>query len=808
MLSDQETTLAAAAASALCTALSGADGSLHAASVAVERVFPGLHGAPTGADLARAHRELRDAGGPGRDRARLDLERDWRASFEDLLRQDPDARARLATLLADLGALDPEGPPAPGRPGQNPPPTANVPIQLNFFAPTDPAGHRAAAGRHRLLLWQVPPRNRSFTGRQDVLDDLRARLRRDHRAVVQALRGWGGVGKTQIAVEFAHRNSGDYGLICWIDAERTDLIGEQYAELAIELKVAEVGADTPTAVRAVRSHLQHTADWLVIFDNAESPHDLVAWLPQGPGHVIITSRHQRWGELARPVDVDVLQRAESIALLRTADPALDAADADRLAEQLGDLPLALAQAGGYLTETGCRPAEYLDSLAARAPALLNTGQPTTYPRSLVATVALATKRLSAVDPAALGMMLLCAFLAPEPVPLSLLALARAPRGAADDPFARLAALSADDPVALRQCIGTITNFGMGKPSTDGIVLHRLTQAIVRAQLTADEAERARSMIDDVLVAADPGDPAHPASWTSWARLLPHLLAVDPAGSANPALRALACNATWYLLTRAVTEPGLAMATALYERWLSEDGPDDYYTMWAANSVARAWYDLGEVRRALALHEDTYLRRRRLLGPDDQQTLISANNVARDLRAAGEAERARQVDEDTYDRRRRLLGPEHLHTLISGINLARDLRILGRTEEACALDEVVLERRRRTLGQDHPHTLDSSNSLARDLFALNRPAEARSLDENVLARRLRVLGQDHPHTLDSAHNLARDLFALGEVEQAYHLDQDTYARRQRVLGDAHHDTQISRRHVLADQAALGNGEVAS
>jgi hypothetical protein len=801
MLSDQQATLADAAASALLTALSEADGRtglLRTVSAAVERAFSRVNGAAAGVELERTDRELRHAATFGRDGVRLALERDWRLFFEEFLQQDLEGTARLAALLADLGSLDPERGPS----------GANVPIQLNFFPSSEPPGHGAEERDNRPLVWLVPPRNPSFTGRQEVLDDLRARLHSEHRAVVQALRGWGGVGKTQIAVEFAHRNSAEYRLIFWIDAERTDLIGEQYAELAIELGLAEVGADTPGAVRAVRSHLQHTADWLVILDNAESPHDLVPWLPQGPGHVIITSRHQRWGELARPVDVDVLEREESIALLRTSYPDLDETDAHRLAEQLGDLPLALAQAGGYLTETGCRPAEYLDSLAAKASAVLNSSQPTTYPRSLVATVALATKRLSSVDPAALGMMLLCAFLAPEPVPITLLALARAPDCAADDPFAQLAVLSESDPIALRQCIGTITNFGMGKPSADGIVLHRLTQAILRAQLTAEEARRARVIIDRLVVSADPGDPAHPSSWTTWARLLPHLLAIDPAGSTNPELRALACNATWYLLTRAATEPGLALASKLHERWLSDDGPDDYYTMWAANSVARAWYDSGEVSKALALHEETYLRRRRLLGADDQQTLITANNLARDLRATGEAERARQVDEDTYERRSRLLGADHLHTLISGINLARDLRILGRTEEACALDEDVLERRRRTLGQDHPHTLDSGNSLARDLFALSRCAEARDLDEHVLARRLLVLGQDHPHTLDSADNLARDLFALGEVEQAYQMDQNTYARRQRVLGDAHRDTLISRRNVSLDQAALRNGEATS
>ena len=656
-------------------------------------------------------------------------------------------------------------------------------------------------------VWNIPPRNPSFTGRAELLDHLQDQLTNRGRAVVQALRGWGGVGKTQLAIEFAHRHAGEYRMAWWIDAERSDLIGQQYAELAVALNLVKAGADVPAAIRAVRSHLQRTDQWLVVFDNAESPDDIGAWLPQGPGHVIITSRHLRWGEIAYPVDVDVFRRHESIDLLRKPAPNLSEAAADQMAEKLGDLPLALAQAGGYLTETGCSPAEYLDSLDRRASTVLTSGRPTSYPRSLAATVTIATEKLAVVDPAAVGILLLCAFLAPEPVPIMLLALVDVPAGNPDDPFVRLAAIRGNM-VELRQCIGRITNFGLGKPGSDGLVLHRLTQAILRDSLTPEDSDRVRAIVDVLLVMADPGDPAHPATWPAWAQLMPHLLAVDPAHSANPDLRALACNATWYLLTRADVQAGLALAQELHERWLEENGPDDYYTMWAANSVARAWYDRGDVAEACELHEDTYRRRCRLLGEDHPQTLISANNVARDLRALGEAERAREVDEDTHERRRRLLGDDHFHTLISANNLARDLRILGRVTEARELDEDVLTRRRRILGEDHPHTLDSANSLARDLFQQNEVAAARELDERILAKRREILGDDHPHTLDSANNLARDLFALGEPESAYRMDEDTYARRLNVLGEGHRDTQISRDNLARDLDAMRRGRAPS
>ncbi|BBA99088.1 putative ATP/GTP binding protein [Actinacidiphila reveromycinica] len=791
-MDDQSTALAAAAASAVVGALSDPDadgGRARAASREVAGLWDGGDGAPPGGALPPASAlwgAARDGAPNPTEAAGPDAERLWTGIFQEFLRSRPDGAERLVALVAGLGAEPPAG-----AARDRPRPAVNVPIQLNVFAAAEaPEGTGAPAG-----LFRIPPRNRNFTGREDLLDRLDAHLRGGRRAVVQALRGWGGVGKTQIAVEFAHRHRAAYRLVWWLDAERVDLIGEQYAELAVNLDLVDRGGDTPAAVRAVQSHLQSTADWLIVVDNAESPHETAPWLPQGEGHVIITSRHQRWGELALPLDVDVLRRAESVALLRRCVPDLPDQDAHRLAEQLGDLPLALAQAGGFLTETGCSPAAYLESLRSRANEVLSATQPTSYPRSLAATVATTMERLADIDTTAQAVMWVCAFLAPEPVPVVLLAPSGPPGGEQRAPMAELTG-EAGDLVALHRCVGRITNLGLGKPSADGIVVHRLTQAIVRDGLSDDEAARVRSVMEELLVAADPGDPAHPASWPAWARLMPHLLAANPADSPSPGLRALACNATWYLLTRAETEPGLALASKLHERWLREEGADAYFTMWAANSVARAWYDLGHVPKARELHEETYRRRRRHLGPDDEQTLITANNVARDLRAMGEPELARQWDEDTFRRRQRLLGGDHLHTLISGINLARDLRILGRMEEARALDEEVLELRRATLGEDHPHTLDSANSLARDLFALGQPAQARALDEDVLHRREAVLGRDHPHTLDSVHNLARDLLAVGETNAAYALDRRAHTGRRKVLGDAHRDTLISSEHLAS------------
>ena len=136
----------------------------------------------------------------------------------------------------------------------------------------------------------------------------------------------------------------------------------------------------------------------------------------GGGHALITSREHKWREIAAPVEVDVLARPESVAILQDQVAGLSDPDADMLAARLGDLPLGVAQAAGFMAETGMPAAQYLDLLGTRAGRLLAEGVPGSYPRSLAAATQLIADRLAAEDPPAEELASLCAFLGPEPIP--------------------------------------------------------------------------------------------------------------------------------------------------------------------------------------------------------------------------------------------------------------------------------------------------------------------------------------------------------------------------------------------------------
>jgi tetratricopeptide (TPR) repeat protein len=629
-----------------------------------------------------------------------------------------------------------------------------------------------------LRVWNVPPRNPGFTGRDGLLAAVRGRLLAGDNAVVQALQGMGGVGKTQLAIEYAHRFAAEYDVAWWVDAEQAGLIGDQFAALGTALGCVQPGAGTGEVRAAVLADLHQRGRWLLVFDNAEHPAAITPWLPGGAGHVLITSRQRTWAEIAAPVEVDVLARAESVALLQHRVPGIGAADADRLADRLGDLPLAVAQAAGFIAETGTSADRYLDLLATQAARLLDQAAPgSPYPRSLAAATRLAAGRLDAEDPAAAQLAGVCAFLAPEPIPEDLFTA-----NPGDLPV-ELAA-RAGDPLAWRQTLAQLTRQSLARIDKRGLVLHRLIQAILRDRLPPEQAAAARACSEAILAAADPGDPVNPVTWPRWAQLMPHLLAADLVATDTRGLRWMACNACMYVIARGDTRTAHDLAAELHQDWRGRLGDDHENTLAVAHYLAWALREMGRYAEARKLDEDTLDRKRRLLGDDHPTTLASANNLAWDLRELGEYQAARELDEDTLDRKRRVLSDDHPSTLRSAGNFALDLSRLGEYQAAREQDEDTLARNRRVLGDDHPDTLRSANNLAIDLTNLGEHQAARELDEDTLARYRRVLGDDHPDTLRSAGNLAIDLTNLGEHQAARELDEDTLARYRRVLGDDH------------------------
>ncbi|HEY0531568.1 MAG TPA: FxSxx-COOH system tetratricopeptide repeat protein, partial [Actinoplanes sp.] len=631
------------------------------------------------------------------------------------------------------------------------------------------------------------------------LNRLHDTLTSGRNVAVQALNGMGGVGKTQLALEYAHRFAGEYDTVWWVPAEQSELIGDHLAGLATMIGAAPAGAATPAAVEALQAHLRGKQRWLLVFDNAEDRDHLIQWLPDGPGHVIITSRSPAWTGVAQPVDVDVFTRDESVTLLHTHLPHLDDGDAVRLADALGDLPLAIGQAADLLAQTGLDVESYLTELAEHAARLLQADRPPAgYPIPLGAAITVAAQRVAREDKHVGQLLALYAYFGPEPIPTDLFT---------GNPklLPRSLARIARQPVAFAGIVARLGRYGLARITDSGPQLHRLTQAIVRDIDSKPKVHR--RIVERLLIAAQPDDGHTPAWWPRWAQLLPHILACDPAATDNRDLRGTCSSAVWHLLARGDAHTALPLAEHLHSTWSDRHGPDDFITITAADTLASAYRMLGRYQQARRLDEDNVARLRRIRGDNHPDTLIATGNLAADLHQLGDFERAREMNEDNLARRRRVLGVDHPDTLGAANNLAANLRMSGKYERERQLYEDTLARQRRVLGEDHPHTLTSANNLATSLNQLREYERARQLHEKTLAKRQLVLGDDHPDTLISANNLASDLRQLNDYEQALKLDEETLARRRRVLGEDHPYTLLTAGHLATDLHQLGRYEEA-
>jgi hypothetical protein len=358
----------------------------------------------------------------------------------------------------------------------------------------------------------VPARDPNFAGREEQLAAVRAGLLAGGPVVVHAVRGMGGTGKSQVAIEYAHRHADDYALTWWLDCENTVLLGQQYAELAIHLGHVARDARPEEMRRAAVSALRQHPSWLLVFDNVTDPATIRQWLPGEPGHVLITSYKDDWNGLATATAVPVgpLPRAESVRLLRRRVPGFADEDADALADALHDLPLTLALASAWIAETGIPPADYVRLHAEHAANLLRAGM-TLGPRDTVTpVVSLAWTRLR--------------FLARWPIPVGWLTTAAAGLPAA------LAARLTDD-VARPRLLDALTRSGLARLDDAGLTMHRFVQdAIGRAIPTAQP--EARACATAIITANAPPNPGSPAAWPAWARLYPHLPVLSP-GARTP-----------------------------------------------------------------------------------------------------------------------------------------------------------------------------------------------------------------------------------------------------------------------------------
>ena len=354
----------------------------------------------------------------------------------------------------------------------------------------------------------LPPRPTLLVGRDDMLAALYQRLAEGESPWprIVTLHGLGGVGKTSVAIEYAHRHQAGMGPTWWFSANDRITLEAGFGRLAALIAAAGGPGDPRDPVAVVHTVLADSAQpWLLIFDNAPDPDSVREFLPPaGHGQILITSQHALW-PAGQGIDVPVLEAETAAGFLADRSDDSDQESALELAGELGGLPLALEQAAAYVQATNSTLASYLRLFHQRHLALLAIGQVPGHPSTVAATIGLTLNRLQRESPTTVVLLQLLACLAPEPIPLTLLLQARPNSSAtgvrkrAADAVLRkamgpVAALTTDQ-VTAGEAIAALHRYSLVTSAGDEmIVVHRLVQLCTLSRLTRKRGAAGRMAV--------------------------------------------------------------------------------------------------------------------------------------------------------------------------------------------------------------------------------------------------------------------------------------------------------------------------
>ncbi|EXG79234.1 FxSxx-COOH system tetratricopeptide repeat protein [Cryptosporangium arvum] len=654
-------------------------------------------------------------------------------------------------------------------------------------------------------VFNVRRANPRFTGREGLLDRLHKELSTVGRVTVAAVRGLGGVGKTETAVEYCHRQSSAFDVVWWIDAEDPTAIPGQLAELGAALGLPEATAGDPlNTAAAVKATLGRRDRWLLVFDNAEDPYLIENWVPSsGTGQVLVTTRRSGFRSLGTVLEIAVWDRAESITFLVDRCPHTDMGSADRLAHELGDLPLGLEQAAAYMDTEDIGADRYLTLWESASTRLLGKGRVRGHAHTVATVWQLSVERIASVNPAALQLFRTCSLLAAQPIPLELFT-------AADAEWAGALSEIVQNPVEFNDAVGALASYSLVAREIDTVRLHRLVAATTREKLDSADLRRVHDDLLQVLRRIAPQQVrSNPNVWHWWRLFLPHVLAAvmpvlaeeNPDRDSGPVMNSrvgagfhLGNLAGAYLFAVGQSAESIWVSQQILTSSEKKLGNSDRITLGARNNLASAYQAAGRVADAIQLLEQVSTETVQLLGADDPGTLTARNNLAAAYQSAGWIADSVRLLEQVLESRRRVLGDLHPETLRTSNNLAHAYMEANQPRKTIAILEPILSMARNALPRDHPDILIYRDNLAAAYLAIKRPAESIEMFQEVLEDKIRVLGREHPDTFNTRNNLAHAYKAAGLFPEAAEMFRLLLADQLRVLGDEHPQTLMARNNL--------------
>ncbi|MET8574306.1 FxSxx-COOH system tetratricopeptide repeat protein [Streptomyces sp. NPDC005012] len=650
---------------------------------------------------------------------------------------------------------------------------------------------------------EIPREPPGYQQRTDILQNLRQKDTDTSLTVVHALTGLRGVGKTHLAAAYARECiSNEWPVVAWLNGEDPEQLISDLASLA-ELLGARTGdQDSTAAARMARHFLETTTGRaLIVIDNAEIPERILPWIPtSGRTQVVITTSHHAFYNSAQIIDVSVYTAEQAIDYLISRTNLNDPSGAAQVAEELGYLPLALAQAAWLITIRGYTYSEYLSQVHT-APIFhtLSAARGDSYPLSTAQSILLSVQQVEIQEPskATSSVLQVLAFLSPTGIQRPLLRQL----------------LDSLTPVDLDQALGSLAEASLITYSVDrgSVMMHRLVQRVVR-----DREEEAGTIDETVVLLVSRLRACTFSSSSAWKRrsdglhICEQIIALTAhtarkGGTARPWEVELLRARSWargFLADAMENARSISIGASLARDSERILGRSDPLTLSVLHNNAHTYTAAGQYDEALKLHQIVLAAHERVYGTESPQTLTMRNCLANSYNHAGHTAEALALHESVLADRERFFGADDPSTLTSRHNLAHAYESAGYHAKAIDLHRTVLSDRQRLFGSDDPRTLEARHCLASAYESSGRLDEAIALYKEVSSDRDRLLGADHPKTLQTRQKLASAYEASGRVEEAIELHRALVRHREQLLGSEHPGTLAFRQFLAITYTRAG------
>jgi tetratricopeptide (TPR) repeat protein len=705
-------------------------------------------------------------------------------------------------------------------------------------------------GEPRLAYWNLlQPRNPFYTGRTQELSDLQKSLDAPASQAgigIQVLCGLGGIGKTQLALEYAYQFRPHYKYIFWLRANSAEVLESDYSSIWDHIGLPVLNSHNRLlTILAVKEWLEGNPGWLLIFDDATDLTLIENYIPSvGQGHIILTSRMSVFDNLGikTPLSLGKMTAAEAEDFLikRISDPKLcqeEVVAVDQIARELDYLPLALEQAGAYISKMSCSCSDYLASFRHRGLSLLEKTGPTTgrYPLSVMTTWSMNFAQVEAISPASAEVLRLSSFLGLEMIPYEIFILGANNLGPA---ISQILA-NEQDSLYFYEILEPLAQFSLIRKShsTKTFDVHRLVQSVIRAQIQSDAYPIFLGNILQAILSAFPN--VEFSHWSACDRLIPHIRTctafiekygidsyfagrlygltgtyLHSRGQLNEAAdfwkRSLAiyeslfgddCPKLIPLLTNlgeyARELANYGESESLHERALSlwRKDPNQESEEGSDTALATIHNNLGELYRATGRYdkaESSYKTAVSILErlPDEQLRLASVlNNLSELYHVQGQRIPAKQFCARSLEIRERLLDPKDPSLVPGLINMSNRLRSDGHWTESEEYLKRALSICERTLGSKHPHFSTVLNNLGALYNRMGKYDDAENFYNRSLEIEREIYGEYHPSTALRLSNLASFYQNTQRPGEAKQLLERAIQIREEILGPDHPDTIV-------------------